>query len=235
MHFLFPRLLLTGCPAAKTPPAAPETSKTVSPTASSTPLRIIVVDDVPLAESIERQWLAADGGPLAITNVTSEKVCNRDEVLPTADLFIYPAALLGELAERDLIAPIPKGTLDSPAYNRRDIFGLVAQREGNWGEKTMALPLGSPQLMLLYRADIFERLEVGAPHHLAGISTSGGNARQNRSCPRAARNVRRFYFEFLGTVGNGLGRPIAFGTGGVGGAAQEPVLDAVQLQFDGAA
>jgi multiple sugar transport system substrate-binding protein len=91
---------------------------------------------------------------------------------------------LGELAERRLIVPVPEDKLASETLAWRDVFPLLRVQEATWGKKTYGLPLGSPQLILYYRADVFDRLGVSPPQTwqqyqqvLADLSAAKAGAR----------------------------------------------------------
>jgi len=71
--------------------------------------------------------------------------------------------LIGELAERGWIAPLSDDVLGMPEFARRDIFDHLRQREIVWGDHVLAVPLGSPPLMLIYRPDLLEKLEAKPP------------------------------------------------------------------------
>jgi multiple sugar transport system substrate-binding protein len=61
------------------------------------------------------------------------------------------------------LAPISDRTLENDAFALRDIYKQIRLHEMKWGDKVMGLPLGSPQLMLVYRRDIFTKLGVKPP------------------------------------------------------------------------
>jgi multiple sugar transport system substrate-binding protein len=151
-------LLLTGCsmqPA--TQPVAPE------PKAPASPLTLLIVDDSPLAAAIERQWAARTDGQLQIQQATTEELLAQKPLRIAADALIFPSGLLGELAEANLLSPIPAGILNSPEFDRRDIFDLIRQTEIVWGEQVFAVPLGSPVLTLWYRDDILTKIGAEPP------------------------------------------------------------------------
>lgn len=146
-------LVLAGCPAAR---KASETKK------ATTPLRVVVVDDDALADAIEREWKARSEGELPeIRRTTSAKISAAKRL--AADVVIYPSGLLGEMAHRGWIVPLPDDTLRNPELDAGQILPLVRHREIVWGGKLYALPLGSPQLLMVYRQDIFSRLEIEPP------------------------------------------------------------------------
>lgn len=151
-------LLLCGCPRPVEQAAPPETSPTHQP-----PLRVLVVDDAGLAMAVERQWRARAEGEIEVRQLSTAELLDPRRKRLAADAVIYPAGLIGELAERELIVPISDDVLGSPEFARRDIFDLLRQAEMTWGERTFAVPFGSPQLTLLYRRDIFEKLGLQPP------------------------------------------------------------------------
>ena len=53
--------------------------------------------------------------------------------------------------------------MEDADFNYRDIFDQIRLGELRWGTRTFATPLGSPQLLLVYRADIFQRLGLKPP------------------------------------------------------------------------
>lgn len=150
-------LAVCGCPG--TPPDLTETQD--APTA--VPLRLIVVDDLELGKAIQQQWKARAEGELEIRHLSSQEICDPDRKRLAGDAVIYPSGLLGELAERGWIAPLSDEALSSPEFARRDIFDHLRQREIVWGDQVFAVPLGSPPLMLIYRPDVFEKLELEPP------------------------------------------------------------------------
>ena len=75
-----------------------------------------------------------------------------------ADVVIYPFTEIGSLVERRLIRGFPESWLDRPDYHKPDLFELPELHETAWGEKTYAVPLGSPVLVCFYRPDVFEKL-----------------------------------------------------------------------------
>ncbi|HMC11830.1 MAG TPA: extracellular solute-binding protein [Pirellulaceae bacterium] len=149
-------LLLVGCPTAKTP--APAKS---SGAATSQPLVLLVVDDPQLGQAISREWRGRTEEELTIRDVPLEQVAKANR-LP-GDAIIFPSGMIGQLAEGGLIAPLEPGVLEDADFNYRDIFDQIRMGEMRWGNRTFAVPLGSPQLLLAYRADLFEKLGQKPP------------------------------------------------------------------------
>jgi multiple sugar transport system substrate-binding protein len=79
------------------------------------------------------------------------------------DAVIFPSGLIGQFAERGLLVPLDPAILEDAEFNHRDVFDQIRLREMRWGGKTFATPLGSPQLLLVYRPDVFEKLGLTPP------------------------------------------------------------------------
>jgi multiple sugar transport system substrate-binding protein len=100
---------------------------------------------------------------LELREMTEEELVNVQGPRLGADVIIYRSGLLGTLAQRRHIGPFDREELDSPQFDRRDIFDLPRLREVDWGGEVYAVPLGSPQWTLVYRRDIFEKLRLTPP------------------------------------------------------------------------
>lgn len=148
-------LMLTGCNQF-----SPQQSEKRA-TEPAVPLRVLVVDDPPLADAIERQWASRSESPLALRQCTSAELRQASKL--DADVLIYSSQLLGELVENDRLAAIPSSSLDAADIAWYDLFDLIRTREVTWGEKTYAFPLGAASYVLWYRPDIFAALELQVP------------------------------------------------------------------------
>ena len=149
----------TGCreaeqTASSSPAAAPE---------SLAPLRVLVIDDPELATVIPRQWQARAERAVAIEQTTTQEFLAAKRKRLGVDAVIYPSGLLGELAQRELIEPFSDDSINSSQFARREIFELSRLREVDWGGSVLAVTFGSPQWNLLYRRDIFARLQLTPP------------------------------------------------------------------------
>lgn len=143
-----------GCP--KPPPPARSSNAT-----QETPLRVMVVDDPPLAAALSREWLAHTETKVELVEVTAEKAAAASQ-LPV-DVVIYPPAMLGQFATADLLLPLDENSLSDPAYARDEILPVLKSLETTWGRRTLAVPLGSPQLVLWYRADLLAQQNLLPP------------------------------------------------------------------------
>lgn len=154
-------LLLPGCEnehssgAPKIKPAPPRPAPA---------LRLVVVDDSALAEAVRRlrgEWNARSGGALEVSELTGEQLLKSKTI--DADGVIYPARYLGALAERELIAETRPSSIEREGFDAADVFALARLEACRWGDKQMALPLGSPVFVLYYRADLLDKLERKPP------------------------------------------------------------------------
>jgi ABC-type glycerol-3-phosphate transport system substrate-binding protein len=125
------------------------------------PLRLLVVDDPEFGQAIAREWQAEWEQAVEVKNVAVSDLAKASR-LP-GDVIVFPSGLIGLLVERKLIVPLDEEPLAQPEFDRRDIFDQIRLREMTWGNRTVAVPLGSPQLLLAYRADIFEKLAIAPP------------------------------------------------------------------------
>ncbi len=138
--------------------AKPETQETVRKLGD---VRLLVVDDAPLAAVIEREWKARAESKLSVTSITRAELADKTTL--DADAVIYPAGLLGELAMRDLIQPLSSSAIKQPEYAVRDLLMIPRTEEGKWAGEDYAIPFGSPQLVVMYREDLFAAAKIKPP------------------------------------------------------------------------
>lgn len=131
------------------------------PQAVSRPVRVIVVDDAAFTEVLERQWAARTETKLELTQTSAADLETAEQL--SGDVIIYPSVLLGTLAERQLIGAPTASVIQSAEFNASDVFDTQRHAEVRWGEQTMAFSFGSPQLLLMYRADLFNQLRLEPP------------------------------------------------------------------------
>jgi len=125
-------------------------------------LRFLVIDDPPLAEAIEREWAAQGRSENDVIRRSAADMVEQAEL--GADIIVFPSAMLGELVESERILPLPDTLLADDALAFDAIFPLLRRQEICWGRnQPYALPLGSPQLVLMYRPGIFQQLDLTPP------------------------------------------------------------------------
>ncbi|MHB8973182.1 MAG: extracellular solute-binding protein [Pirellulaceae bacterium] len=124
-------------------------------------MRVVVVDDSPFAAVLERQWKARIDNELQLQQMSLEELEAAKQL--NADVIFYPSACLGVLVERNLISLPSAEVWEDAQYAARDVFELQRRVEGQWGEQLYAFSFGSPQLVLMYRADVLEALKLSIP------------------------------------------------------------------------
>jgi len=142
----------------------PAEQRAVEPTARiALPLRVLVIDDPELSVVIQREWDSRTGAHSKIAQLTSAEFLAQPRERLGADVVVYPGGLLGELAERSLISPLDARAVEDVVFDRPDLLPLTRLHEISWGEQVYAVPFGSPQFTLFYRADIFSALGLAPP------------------------------------------------------------------------
>ncbi|MEX0938126.1 MAG: extracellular solute-binding protein [Pirellulales bacterium] len=124
----------------------------------------MVIDDAELAAAIQRrrgQWSAQFGGTLSVE--TADASALESTSPPAADVIVYLSRHLGPLATRGAIVPLRSNMLSGEPYRPAELFPLVARPMAAWGERPMAFALGSPVLVLIYRADLLAALDRQPP------------------------------------------------------------------------
>lgn len=150
-------LLLAGCPGSTTkPPPA------VAPKATQ-PLTLVVVDDLQLGQAIAREWRARTEEDLQVQNLSAAEA-EKAGRLP-GDAVVFPVGLVGTFIEKGLIQQLADDALEDAEFAHRDIFTPLRMEEMRWGNRTVAVPLGSPRLLLAYRTDLFEKLKLQPPNN----------------------------------------------------------------------
>lgn len=127
---------------------------------------LLVVDDPALAEAISRQWSSKADTELNVTETTAAELLARTTP-PKEDAIVYPAGMLGELAERNWLDPFPEAALESNAYAATDVLLLPRNYESKWAGETLAVPFSSPILFLAVRTDLFEAEGIEPPESWA--------------------------------------------------------------------
>src|SRR5262245_16407929 len=149
-------LLLAGCPEKAA--VLPTQKNTARP---SQFLTLLVVEDPPLGQAIAREWRGRTEEELTVRDVSLSEIQAASR-LP-GDAVVFPSGMIGHLAEKGLISPLEPTLLEDAEFNYRDIFDQIRLGEMRWGKQTLAAPLGSPQLLLVYRPDTFEKEGLKPP------------------------------------------------------------------------
>jgi multiple sugar transport system substrate-binding protein len=135
-----------------------------SPPSAGVKLKLAIVDDAALAGAVGKlkgEWHGQTGGDLEIVPITPAEISAGK---PLAwDAVICPSAQLGELAEENRILPVPKELIDGRQTGWAETFSLLRVREAAWGNRVMAVPLGSAIFVCYYRPDLLESVGRGPP------------------------------------------------------------------------
>ena len=127
-------------------------------------LKLVIADDPGMAKAIRQlqgEWKAHKQGGFEVAETTEAELLASKSL--SSDAVIYPSYCLGTLAERGLIAPLPRSVLAGAELDWRDVFETIQLSETAWGRTTYAVPFGSPLLTFCYRADLFERFKRRPP------------------------------------------------------------------------
>lgn len=178
---LFSSGLLLAGQGCQPEPAEKESTATAPiapPTLQGVTLQVLVVDDTRLAAFIERlqgEWQTRTGGDLAVRTAAHTDLDDAATAIQGADVVIYPSRKLGTLAEQLLLVEIPRLILQGEDLAWQDIFEQLSLHEVVWRGETLAAPLGSPVLVVAYRADLLKLLDRKPPrtwqeyHELAAL------------------------------------------------------------------
>ncbi len=160
--FVFPLLLTAGCPEPEKP------SEGTAGPPPGTSLRILVVDDPLLAQSIgylQGEWKAQSGYALEISDVPLAEF-NPQET-PGADIVVLPAWMLGPAAGAGWVMPLPEKVIQNNESDWANIFPQIRAHEVAWAGKPMAVPFGSPVPVLYSRPDLLEKAGCKVPSNWA--------------------------------------------------------------------
>lgn len=147
---------------------SPEASRTspedAAPRVTPPTLSIVTVGQWDGGGAVTRAWRAQTDGELAIETVSpADFLADVEGSVEIADVVIYPAALLGEMAPRDLLAELAEAGTGDAAALARDVLALDRRVTSRWGDQPLAVSLGQPQWVLWYRRDIFDALGLKTP------------------------------------------------------------------------
>ena len=127
------------------------------------PVSLLLVGAEKLGPEIKRQWLARRDGQLSCVNMSvAEFLADVPAAIAEQDAIVYPPAMIGQLVADDRILEVPKNTWKDNEFNRK-LLRNSRTISITYGRKRWALPLGSPHLCLMYRADVIQALKAKPP------------------------------------------------------------------------
>ena len=134
-----------------------------------------------LIDRLRSEWKARSGATVSVATTTAAELLASPNLPGPLDAIIYPSGLLGSLAERGWLVPLPADYAANRELAWSDTFELLQIAETQWGQVPLAVPLGSPVFTCYYRADLLERLHRHPPrtwseyHELADLLSKREN------------------------------------------------------------
>ncbi|MFN5708082.1 MAG: extracellular solute-binding protein, partial [Planctomycetota bacterium] len=152
--------LLAGCTPSVNPTTRPQVKSESGPPAS---LEILVIGDSQLATQVARGWQAEGRGEARVREIAAEAWQQDYAVDPQVDLVVFPAELQSEALARQLFLEVPGDVWNGPDINKAELLSHFRTDLTRYGNKIYTAPLGAPQLVLVYRADVLAALGATPP------------------------------------------------------------------------
>jgi ABC-type glycerol-3-phosphate transport system substrate-binding protein len=126
------------------------------------PLSMLLIGDhEELGKVIARQWSARRDGELDLQTMSGEQFAEDEfEIGREVDIIVYPPGMLGELESRESLMEVPTWLLNSDELNKNEFLRHFRTTMVRHGSETWALPLGGPQLCMLYNVETFSQLGI---------------------------------------------------------------------------
>jgi multiple sugar transport system substrate-binding protein len=131
---------------------------------STTPLNVLVVGDSIMADSVARRWQAEGRGEANVSEITSAQWSELDFVIePQIDVVVFPASFQADAVARNRVLEIPSEIWLGEEINKNELLHHFRSTLTRNGTKVFTLPLGAPQWMLVYRADVLTAINAKVP------------------------------------------------------------------------
>ena len=142
----------------------PETQTQSQPDRPDVTLNVLAIDSPAIAAAASRLWSAEGLGNVEFTEITeNEFVVGDFQTDKEYDAIVYPSKLMSDLVALNRLIAIPKDELDSEEVNRDELLPHQRKKLLLHQNKVWSIPLGSPQLMLMYNKADFAELELKPP------------------------------------------------------------------------
>lgn len=126
-------------------------------------VKVAFVGDPAIGKIIEKQWKAS-GHSIELKVVAETDLIDAQKMnLLDFDVVIYPPNMLGTLVAQDCLESLSNDQLDGDELRPADILRIHRQDLVTYGGKTWGVSLGGPTFSLIYRADVFDQLELQVP------------------------------------------------------------------------
>jgi ABC-type glycerol-3-phosphate transport system substrate-binding protein len=152
--------LANGC----TPPSKPTAEAPAKAAAPPATLEVLVVGDPQFAGQVARSWQAEGGGEAKVTELSLEDWIKSDFAVDSkVDVTVFPAELQSELLAKEPFLELPMSLWNGTEINKAELLAHFRTDLAKYRNKNFVVPLGAPQLLLVYRADVLAALQVEPP------------------------------------------------------------------------
>ncbi len=156
-------VLVAGCRGRESN-SSESASRNSNPPTAPQKLRLISIDDSSkLADQLARLWSAERGGEVAVEYLDSAKLEENSDPLKQADVFLYPSLLSGQLSATGLLQTLDRSSGFGESFDQNVLLPLDRFTVVQDGEAVVAVSLGTPLLMLVWRTDVLDALELQPP------------------------------------------------------------------------
>jgi ABC-type glycerol-3-phosphate transport system substrate-binding protein len=180
---LFFLCLATGCtPPAK--PSAEPSAKTVAPPAT---LEVLVVGDPQLAGQVARTWQAEGGGEAKVSELSLEDWSKSGFAVDSrVDVVVFPSEAQSDVLASEPFLELPTNLWNGTEINKAELLAHFRTDLAKYRNKNFVVPLGAPQLLLVYRADVLAALQVEPPKTWSELDALVGKLAEAQELKSAA-------------------------------------------------
>ena len=147
-----------------TPPVKPAAETPAKVAAAPATLEVLVVSDPQLAGQVARSWQAEGGGAAKVSELSLEDWVKSDFAVESkVDVVVFPAELQSEVLAKEPFLELPTNLWNGTEINKAELLSHFRTDLTKYRNKNFVVPLGAPQLLLVYRADVLAALQVEPP------------------------------------------------------------------------
>lgn len=153
-------VVLSGCTPRDDSAPGDATDSALTGRRLDVPLRIVLVGDPSVAETIEKTWSGIAEQALDLSTLTLSDAGNPSIADPEtaqlahaardADVLIYPSLLQGQLVQGESVIPFPDAALADDRLQADRLYPALRSGPMQYGKEPIAIPLGAvvPALLL---------------------------------------------------------------------------------------
>jgi ABC-type glycerol-3-phosphate transport system substrate-binding protein len=147
-----------------TPPVKPAAEAPAKVAAAPETLEVLVVGDPQVAGQVARSWQAEGGGEARVSELSLEDWSKSDfAVEPKVDVVVFPSELQSDVLGKEPFLELPTNLWNGTEINKAELLSHFRTDLAKYRNKYFVVPLGAPQLLLIYRADVLVALQVEPP------------------------------------------------------------------------